>query len=121
MPGTLYHLGDVPVLWYVPDEPVLAGEQDANDLIAQAWQHEARWVAVPVTGIAADFFRLRTGVAGQVVQKFVNYRIGLAVVGDLTAHLDGSRALTDFVRECNQGSQTWFVADLEELHRRLAG
>jgi uncharacterized protein DUF4180 len=40
--------------------------------------------------IAADFFDLRTGLAGEVLQKFTNYRARLAiVVADDTAY--GSR------------------------------
>ncbi|MFE0098621.1 DUF4180 domain-containing protein, partial [Streptomyces sp. NPDC059015] len=30
-------------------------------------------------------------------------------------------ALRDFVRECNRGRQTWFVADGGELRERLKG
>jgi hypothetical protein len=59
-------------------------------------------------------------VAGEVVQKFVNYRLRLAIVGDLTTHLAVSAALRDFVRESNRGRQLWFVADDAELDARLA-
>jgi hypothetical protein len=49
------------------------------------------------------------------VQKFVQYGVGLVVLGDIFARADASSALRDFVRECNRGRQTWFVRNEEEL------
>ena len=74
---------------------------------------------MPVSRIAPEFFALRTGVAGAVVQKFVNYRLRLVVVGDVSEHVAASTALRDFVRESNRGGQPWFVADEAELAARL--
>ncbi|MEU5885073.1 DUF4180 domain-containing protein [Spirillospora sp. NPDC047279] len=93
-------------------------EADALDLIGNAG--EARWVAVPVERLGEDFFRLRTRVAGDIVQKFAQYGRALAVVGDISAYVERSDALRDFVRECNRGRQTWFVGDLDELAARLS-
>ena len=74
---------------------------------------------MPVSRIAPAFFALATGVAGAVVQKFVNYRLRLVVVGDVSEHVAASTALRDFVREANRGGQTWFVADEAQLEARL--
>jgi hypothetical protein len=54
------------------------------------------------------------------LQKFVNYRIRLAVIGDISAFTGASRALRDFIGETNRGRSAWFVADLDELKQRLA-
>ncbi|MFJ3162121.1 DUF4180 domain-containing protein [Streptomyces kanasensis] len=112
---------DVPV-WVCPAEgsPV-ATEQDALDLIGDAGYHGARWVVLPVERLDGAFFRLRTRVAGDIVGKFANYRMGLVVLGDVSAHTADSDALRDFVRECDRGTQTWFVPDLDALRDRLAG
>ena len=53
------------------------------------------------------------------MQKFVNYRRRLAVVGDVSRQLAESSALRDFVREANRGSQLWFLADDGALDDRL--
>ncbi|MGL1447015.1 DUF4180 domain-containing protein, partial [Vibrio parahaemolyticus] len=47
--------------------------------------------------LAPSFFDLHSGLAGEVVQKFANYRVGLVVVGDVTEHLAASAAFRDFV------------------------
>ena len=53
------------------------------------------------------------------MQKFANYGLRLAVVGDIAEPLGASAALRDFVRESNRGRQVWFVADGDELAQRL--
>ncbi|WP_282205446.1 DUF4180 domain-containing protein [Kitasatospora fiedleri] len=113
-------LGGARVLVAAAEGEVVAGERAALDLLADAYHREASWVALPVERLGAEFFRLRSGVAGAVVQKFAQYRMGLAVVGDVAARVAESDALRDFVRESNRGRQLWFVEDLPGLAGRLA-
>ena len=108
------------VLVLSPDGPPIAGA-DAVDLVAAAAGSDAAMVAVPVERLDERFFTLSTGVAGAVLQKLVQYRTRLAVVGDVAGHVERSSALRDLVRECNRGRDTWFVADLDELAGRLGG
>jgi hypothetical protein len=49
----------------------------------------------------------------------VNYRLRLAVLGDISRHVAESTALRDFVYESNQGNQLWFLGGVEELDERL--
>ena len=108
----------VAVLRCAAGGPLLDGEQAALDLVGEALGR-AELLVVPVARVAPAFFALASGVAGAVVQKFVNYRLRLAIVGDVDEYVAGSTALRDFVRECNRGTQTWFVADETELAARL--
>ncbi|MFF2850731.1 DUF4180 domain-containing protein [Streptomyces sp. NPDC058001] len=119
--SSLVTVHDVPVLMCPADGEPIGSERDALDLIGDAGYQGARWVVVPVERFDQAFFELRTRVAGDIVQKFVNYRMGLVVLGDISAHTADSSALRDFVRECNRGQQTWFVTDDEELAERLKG
>ncbi len=116
---TLVTLHDVRVLRCAPDGPPLDGEQAALDLIGDAYGHDAQLVAVPVARVPDAFFRLASGVAGAVTQKFVNYRLRLAVVGDVSGHVAGSEALRDYVRETDRGGHVWFVADDAALDAKL--
>jgi hypothetical protein len=50
---------------------------------------------------------------------FANYRRRLVVLGDVSAFVAGSDAFRDWVREANRGQDVWFLADDEELARRL--
>lgn len=108
----------VPVLVCDPAGPPVVTVPQALDLIGAAFLG-AEVVALPAHRLGDDFFSLGTGFAGEVTQKFVNYRLRLVVVGDITAHLARSAALRAFVRESNQADHVWFVPDLDALDTRL--
>ncbi len=110
----------VPVLVLDPAGPVIATEQDALDLIGAAFLG-AQVVAVPASRLDARFFTLGNRFAGDVMQKFVNYRLRLAIVGDISAHLTESSALRALVHESNKGGHVWFLPDLDALDERLRG
>jgi hypothetical protein len=112
-------IGGVKVLVCSPDGPKLSRERDANDLMSAAWEQSASLVAIPVERLSADFFQLSTRLAGDVLQKFVNHRLRVAIVGDVSAWTAKSKALHDFVSESNGGQTVWFVSDLGELERLL--
>ncbi|MGW0551005.1 DUF4180 domain-containing protein [Streptomyces altiplanensis] len=119
--STLQTIHDVPVLMCAPEGEAIGGERDVLDLVGNAAYQGAQWVVIPAGRFDEAFFRLRTRVAGEIIQKFVNYRVGVVVLGDISRHTASSSALRDFVRECNRGRQTWFLADVEELQERLKG
>lgn len=116
---TLQTIHDVPVLMCDADGEAVCGERDVMDFIGDAGYQGARWVVIPAQRFDEAFFRLSTRIAGDIVQKFANYRLGLAILGDISPHTEVSSALRDFVRESNRGRQTWFLADAEELAERL--
>jgi hypothetical protein len=119
MPARSYELHGVRVLECAPEGTRLRSDRDAVDLIGAAFEHRATLIVLPVDCLDDDFFRLRTRIAGEIVQKFVNYRMRLAIVGDISRHLDESSALRAFVNESNRGKDLWFLANLAELDRRL--
>jgi hypothetical protein len=110
----------VPVLMCDPDGPVIATIQDALDLIGATYLG-AHAVAIPVSRLDERFFSLGTRFAGEIMQKFVNYRLTLAIVGDISRRQEDSGALRDLVKESNRGGHVWFVPDLDALDDRLRG
>lgn len=107
------------VMVLAADGPLVASEQDAVDLVGSLSGSRVSVVAVPVSRLPASFFSLSSGVAGVLVQKLVNYRLRLAVVGDISAYLVGSGSLRAFVVEANRGRDVWFVSSVAELEERL--
>ncbi|MBK7711477.1 MAG: DUF4180 domain-containing protein [Bacteroidales bacterium] len=61
--------------------------------------------------IDPSFFDLKTGLAGEILQKFSNYRMQLAIIGDFSKYR--SKSLQDFVRECNKGNRIFFLESKE--------
>ena len=118
MPDQVRERAGVPVLVCDPDGPTVSTVQDALDLIGTALSG-AEVVAVPVDRLDERFFSLRTRLAGEIMQKFVTYRIRLAIVGDISRHLAASAALRALVQESNRADHVWFVPDLTDLDARL--
>jgi hypothetical protein len=107
------------VLACEPDGAKMRRLQDASDLIAAARSDSASMVVLPMDRLDPAFFQLRTGFAGEFLQKFVNYRVRLAILGDFSQYTSHSTALRDLIRESNRGNSVWFLADIAELEYRL--
>jgi hypothetical protein len=121
MDATVTTLHGIPTLILPEDGPAVGTQLDAGDLVGAAMEHGADLLVVPAGRIAAEFWTLRSGVAGELLQKLVNYRLRLAVVGDITAPVEASTALRDLVRESNRRRDAWFLPDLDALDERLRG
>ena len=102
------------------EERILARVQDVLDLIAEALPRRVSIIVVPVVRLDPSFFQLRSGLAGEFVQKIVNYRLKLAVIGDISQFTAASAALADFVRESNRGGSVFFVPDMEALNEKVS-
>jgi pimeloyl-ACP methyl ester carboxylesterase len=89
----------------------IGGTQDLLDVMATAGYLGCIGLAIHAESLGAAFFDLKTGIAGEMLQKFSNYRTRLAIVGDFENVQ--SRSLRDFIRESNRGSTVRFTGSLE--------
>lgn len=119
MGSEVRQVGGRAVLVFDQDGPAL-GLATAADFLGEAFSASADWIVAPVQRLDPAFFHLSSRIAGEVLQKFVNYGIGVAVAGEIPAEAARSQALADFVRESNRGRSVWFVADVDEALARLA-
>ena len=87
--------------------------------LAMTARHEAGASALLVdkAAVAEDFFILSTGLAGEILEKFIQYRIKMAVYGDFSCYT--SKPLRDFIYESNHGSDFFFAPEREEALRLL--
>ncbi len=99
------------------EEP-LQRTQDVLDLLGSFYPEHVRAVILHEADLAPEFFQLRSGLAGDILQKLVTYHVAVAIVGDFQKY--SSKALADFIYECNMGSQIFFVPTREEAFARLA-
>lgn len=100
---------------FCADSTLLASGKDAGELLMKARGERADVIALHVANIAPEFFDLRTGVAGEALQKFQNYRCRFAIIGDISAYTSKSESLRALVRESNRGKDVWFVPTLDTL------
>ncbi len=83
--------------------------QDALDMMATAqYQYNSSALVLCRENLPEAFYDLKTGLAGEILQKFSNYGMRLAIVGDFSRY--PSKALRDFIVECNRGTQVFWVA-----------
>jgi hypothetical protein len=120
MPSKSYELHGVRVLECDANEKQLRNYNEAVELIGKAFENRASLIVVPAECLDDEFFRLSTRIAGELIQKVVQYRQRLVIVGDISRHLAESSALRAFVLEANRGKEVWFLATREELDQRLA-
>lgn len=94
----------------VSDEVIINSEQDALDLMANiGYQYNSRKIIMYRKNLSENFFKLSSGMAGAIMQKFSNYRVQAAIIGDFN---DGSKSLKAFIIECNRTGQVLFAEAL---------
>lgn len=121
MSDCLIEIGAASIWLCAPDGPLLGSERSATDIIGDALGSGARVVAIPVSRLGPGFLTLSTRIAGEVIQKFVNYGFQVAFIGDVSEAVAASDALRDFIRESNRGNHVWFLADMAVLEARIGG
>ncbi|SHJ99103.1 DUF4180 domain-containing protein [Propionispora hippei] len=100
------------------DELLITDTQSALDLIALInYDDDCQRIAINKEAIIEDFFKLSSGIAGEILQKFVNYSKKIAIIGDFSIYT--SKPLKDFIYECNQGNAVFFVPDEQTAINKL--
>ena len=70
------------------------------------------------SAICEDFFHLRTRLAGEILQKFINYHMKIAIVGDFSVYT--SKSLRDFIYESNNGRGIFFCPNEKQAVEKLS-
>lgn len=99
-------------------EVVVASPQDILDVIGVVLGHEADSLIMHERNVSPDFFDLSTGLAGEILQKYINYGLRFALVGDFDRF--PSESLKAFIRESNRSGRIRFVSTVEEALKALA-
>lgn len=100
------------------DEKVIVDVQSALDLVMTVkYETGVSRIVLDKNLVCEDFFILSTGVAGEILQKFINYRVKAAIYGDYSRYT--SKPLRDFIYESNNGHDFFFVSTKEEAVQKL--
>lgn len=102
----------------ISDEVLIHLPDDGLQLMVDLYYQGYGEMILHEKNIAPEFFDLKTGIAGEILQKFATYRVRLAIVGDFARY--ESKSLRDFVFESNKGRQISFVSSVEEAVGRLS-
>ena len=84
------------------DELLITDVKSALDLIMTVkYETGCTNIALNKEAIVNDFFVLSTCLAGEILQKFINYGVRFAVYGDFSNYT--SKPLKNFIYESNKG------------------
>ena len=92
--------------------------QDALDLMAEASYLNSYKVIIKEDQVTPAFFELKSGIAGEILQKFSTYNVQLAIIGDFSKYT--SKSLRDFMFESNKFGRINFVSSFEEAKEKLS-
>src|SRR5690606_33009623 len=111
-------IGETAITEVIAGGIVINSAEDGVDLIGNVYYRGFDKVILYQENVSPDFFDLKTGMAGEILQKFSNYRVRLAIVGDFSGYT--SKSLRDFIHESNKGKLVDFLFSKEEAINRLS-
>lgn len=100
------------------DDNIITDISDGSDLAGNLYYQNFDGGIIYQKNIAPEFFDLKTGIAGEILQKFSNFRLRLVIIGDFS-NFD-SKSLRDFIAESNKGKLINFTASREEAIQLLS-
>lgn len=112
------NVNDVTIAVVSSSEILITDVQSALDLMATVrYEADCDRIIVSQSAICEDFFDLSTRLAGDILQKFINYQLKIAIVGDFSVY--SSKSLKDFIYECNHGKDVFFLSDEKQAIEKL--
>lgn len=107
-----HSINDVKIAEIISDDTIITTIQDGLDLLGNLYYQGFDGIVLNEKNITPDFFNLKNGIAGEILQKFSTYRVSLAIIGDFSKYT--SKSLTDFIYESNKGKHINFVNSTRE-------
>jgi hypothetical protein len=101
------------------NEVLIMDVQSALDFMATVrYETSCDRIILNKSAIIEDFFDLKTRLAGEVLQKFINYKVKVAIIGDFSIY--PSKSLKDFIYESNNRKDIFFVLDEKQAVEKLS-
>ncbi|MFY9171960.1 MAG: DUF4180 domain-containing protein [Petrimonas mucosa] len=118
MKNETHQINETQIAEVISEVNVINRIEDGLNLLGTLYYQGFDKIILHEKNITPDFFDLKSGIAGEILQKFSNYRVRLAIVGDFTKY--GSRSLKDFIVESNKRRDINFVSTSAEAIKILS-
>ncbi|OBZ13220.1 DUF4180 domain-containing protein [Bacillus sp. FJAT-26390] len=100
-------------------EVLIEDVQSALDFMATVhYEAGTDRIVINKSLLSESFFDLKTRLAGDILQKFTNYHVKIAIVGDFSMY--SSKSLRDFIYECNNGTDFFFLPTERQAIEKLS-
>lgn len=97
----------------VSNDLIISTIEEGANLMADLYYQGYDRIIIYEHNIIPEFFDLKSKMAGEILQKFSNFRMKLAIVGDFSSH--NSKSFTDFKYESNNTKDLHFALSLDEV------
>ncbi|MEH6679908.1 MAG: DUF4180 domain-containing protein [Sediminicola sp.] len=114
----IHRINDLNVAELVSSEIIIKDIDSGIELLGDLYYQDLDRVLVHEKNITPDFFDLKNCMAGEILQKFANYRVRLAMVGDFSKYTGNS--IKAFIHESNRGHQVNFLPSRSEALKILS-
>ena len=102
------------------DRLLITDVQSALDLVMTIrYETGCTNIVINKEAIVNDFFVLSTCLAGEILQKFINYDVRFAIYGDFSKYT--SKPLKNFMYESNNGKDIYFQPTVSLAVDKLCG
>ena len=107
-----HNINDTKIAEVISENMIINNIEDGLDLLGNLYYQDFDKIIIHEKNITPDFFNLKNGIAGEILQKFSNHRVRLAIVGDFAKYT--GKSINDFIYESNKGRQAIFVNSVTE-------
>ncbi len=107
-----HNIKDKKVAEVIANGFIIHTAEDGLNLLVDLYYQDFDKIILYEKNIVPDFFDLKNGMAGEILQKFSNFRVRLVIVGDFSKY--SGQAIKDFIFESNKLKQINFLSTLPE-------
>lgn len=112
-----HSVNEIKIAEIISADIIIRSAQDGLDLLGNIYYQGFDKLIIYEENLTPEFFDLKTKIAGDILQKFSNYRMSLAIVGDFEKYQ--SKSIRDFIFESNKTKHINFSETLEDALERL--
>lgn len=112
-------INNVEIANVISNELLIKDVESALDLMATVrYETDCDRIIINKSAISENFFDLSTKLAGDILQKYINYKMKIAIIGDFSVYT--SKSLRDFIYECNNGKDIFFLPNENQAIEKLS-
>ena len=108
---TIIKKSDNNILLIDKEKKILTAQDFLDNITDAMYHYNCTAVVVHENSLGRSFFDLKSGVAGEILQKCSTYGIKIAIIGDFEKF--SSKSLKAFISESNNRNTVFFKDNLE--------
>jgi hypothetical protein len=107
-----HRINETQIAEVISNELIIQTTDDALDIIGNIYYQGYDKIIIHEKSITPAFFDLKTKLAGDILQKFSQYKMPLVIIGDFSKFK--SNSLKAFIYESNKGKHVNFLNSINE-------